>query len=57
MRQFYPWLFEGIQWSTPEVFSETLEVAREKGLQAKILPELNDVDYEEDWNSVKDQLQ
>ena len=56
MQEFYPELFEGIQWSTSEVFAQTLQIARRLGLTTGILPELNDVDYEEDWRSVKDQL-
>ena len=57
MHDFYPELFEGINWSTSEVFPKTLQIARQLGLETTILPELNDVDYEEDWKSVKDQLQ
>ncbi|MDZ7716750.1 MAG: TIGR04282 family arsenosugar biosynthesis glycosyltransferase [Balneolaceae bacterium] len=56
MQDFYPEFFEGIDWSTSKVFAQTLKIARRKGLKTSILPELNDVDNEEDWQSVKDQL-
>ncbi len=37
-------LFQGISWSTPEVFAQTLERARELQLEAHLLPEWYDVD-------------
>jgi uncharacterized protein len=37
-------LFEGISWSTPEVFAQTLERIRELSLEVRVLPEWYDVD-------------
>lgn len=56
MNAFYGDLFEGIQWSTSKVLSQTLQKAKELALDFELLPERNDVDYEEDWLAVKDQL-
>jgi rSAM/selenodomain-associated transferase 1 len=43
-----PRLFEGIAWSTPQVFSETVERCRELALRLDFLPEASDVDTPED---------
>lgn len=43
-----PALFEGIEWSTPSVLAATREKARTLGLEARLLPELGDVDTVED---------
>lgn len=49
MRSFEPTVFQEIEWSTESVFTET--VARIKRLNKTygLLPELSDIDYEEDW--------
>ena len=41
-------LFADIQWSTPMVFEQTLQRARDLNLSVSTLPELSDVDYPED---------
>ncbi|MGD8883721.1 MAG: TIGR04283 family arsenosugar biosynthesis glycosyltransferase [Desulfobacterales bacterium] len=49
-------LFEGIDWGTGEVFSQTLEAARESGLCFIVLESLGDVDRPVDlhnWQEVK----
>lgn len=43
-----PRLFEGIAWSTSQVFPETVERCRELGLRLDLLPEASDVDTPED---------
>jgi len=43
-----PRLFEGIAWSTDQVFSETLARCRELGLQVELLPQAADVDTPDD---------
>ena len=43
-----PRLFEGIAWSTPQVFPETVERCRELALRLDLLPEASDVDTPED---------
>lgn len=49
MDQYYPALFQDIQWSTETVCSDTLAIAAANGLSSARLEELSDIDYEEDW--------
>ena len=42
-------LFEGIKWSSPEVFEATLRRTKELGLKVQLLRTLADVDTEQDW--------
>jgi len=56
MSEFCERIFENISWSTPEVLPKTLQIARQKGLHVQLLTELNDVDNEQDWLEVKDQV-
>lgn len=49
MRRFYPDLFRNIAWSTPAVLPATLDIAGRLGLSTHLLPELPDIDTEEDW--------
>ena len=39
-----PPLFEGIEWGTSSVLEQTLAVARDRGVQVHLLPEMEDVD-------------
>ena len=48
MKIMHEELFEGIEYSTAKVFSETLSRLRELNLSCKLLPELQDIDTEED---------
>lgn len=50
MNFYAPSVFSNIEWSTEQVFSTTIK--RIQALQKKyfLLPELPDIDYEEDWN-------
>jgi rSAM/selenodomain-associated transferase 1 len=43
-----PRLFEGIAWSTDQVFSETVARCRELGLRVELLPQASDVDTPDD---------
>lgn len=56
MKRLHPNLFEDIEWSTPVVLSKTLERVKQERLGLHLLPELNDVDDEADWNKVKEQF-
>lgn len=56
MNKFNGLLFEDISWSTAKVLPKTLQIAKEMDLDIYRLPELNDVDNEEDWRVVKDIL-
>jgi rSAM/selenodomain-associated transferase 2/rSAM/selenodomain-associated transferase 1 len=52
----YPRLFDGINWGTGEVLSQTLQTARESGLRFVLLESLADVDRPDDlhiWQEVK----
>jgi hypothetical protein len=52
----YPRLFDGINWGTGEVLSQTLQTARESGLRFVLLESLTDVDRPVDlhiWQEVK----
>ena len=49
MNRFYPEVFQDIEWSTEQVLPATLEKIAQLGKTAYLLPELSDIDYEEDW--------
>ncbi len=44
LREPSPWLFDGVCWSTPSVFEETIRLVDERGLRCHVLPEEFDVD-------------
>lgn len=46
---FFPEIFENIEWSTERVLPTTLQIAQKFGRKIHLLPELSDVDTEEDW--------
>lgn len=48
MNNFHPGLFENKQWSTSTVYEETIAEIREAELTFEVLPQLNDIDTEED---------
>lgn len=48
MKQFYPQLFDGIPWSTENVFNETIHRISEIGLRYYRLPVLMDIDTFDD---------
>ncbi len=48
MDKFYPYLFDDIKWSSEQVLSETIMKAGRENLSRFILPELIDIDTEED---------
>ncbi|MCF8243792.1 MAG: TIGR04282 family arsenosugar biosynthesis glycosyltransferase [Saprospiraceae bacterium] len=49
MNAHEPAVFQGIEWSTAAVFSQTMEVIGRLGKTCHQLPVLPDIDYEEDW--------
>ena len=51
------YLFEGIAWSTSQVLSQTLHVASQHGLIVTLLPELDDIDTQEDWQRYSSQFE
>lgn len=48
MNNFYPFLFDGIEWSSNTVYSETIKKITENKLSMFVLPELIDIDTEAD---------
>ncbi|MCG6141945.1 TIGR04282 family arsenosugar biosynthesis glycosyltransferase [Leptospira mtsangambouensis] len=51
MREFFPYVFDSIPWSTSEVLPLTLEVIQKNKRTVTLLAELNDID---DINDLKD---
>lgn len=49
MTEFTPSVFSDIEWSTETVCSTTIERINSLGKTYFLLPELSDIDYEEDW--------
>ena len=50
MRQFFPFLFEEKAWSTDTVYNSTIQQLKMHKISYGILPILNDIDTEDDWN-------
>ena len=50
MRQFFPFLFQGIAWSTDSVCKTTIQQLALHKISYHTLPILNDIDTEDDWN-------
>jgi rSAM/selenodomain-associated transferase 1 len=48
MKKFYPEFFENIDWSTEKVFKQTFSICEQLYLSVFLLPELSDIDNEED---------
>lgn len=48
LRQAWPWLFNDMAWSTPQVLPETLARLEARGITPALLPELADIDQPED---------
>ena len=57
MKSSAAYLFEGIAWSTSQVLSQTLHVASQQGLIVTFLPELDDIDTQEDWQRYSSQIE
>lgn len=49
VKQHFDGLFDGIEWSTPQVYEHLKKGAHILGLSVGELPTLNDIDTEEDW--------
>ena len=47
-REPMPFLFDGMEWSTPSVLPETLSRLAARGIGPAVLPELTDIDTAED---------
>ena len=53
MKALHAGVFDGIHWSTPEVFEQTLVRAERLGLETELLPALEDVDDLQSWERVR----
>ncbi len=53
MSQYYPDIFTNKSWSTPSVFTETIEQLQEQNISYTLLPKLNDIDTYEDLKASK----
>lgn len=49
MKKYTPELFENMPWSTEKVAEITIDRIKAKGKSYFLLPELSDIDFEEDW--------
>ncbi len=56
LKKVVPEIFEQIEFSTANVFKDTLSILVKKGHSYKILQKLNDVDYYDDWMAYLDSL-
>lgn len=56
MRRLYPELFQGISWSTGQVFIQTLERARQLGLKTFLTQLWYDIDTAEDLLFLRDEI-
>ncbi len=54
MRQLFTPVFERKQWSTPSVLEDTRVDIENAGLTCYLLPQLTDIDTEEDYRSIVD---
>jgi len=57
MNQLVPELFQNKQWSTDSVLPSSVADCQKLGLTHALLPQLSDIDYEEDWLRFKDRLE
>lgn len=56
MRGFHPEVFDKVEWSTNDVFTQTVKNIKVMGANYAKLEELNDVDTIEDWEKQKSNL-
>lgn len=57
MKAFDRDYFQGIDWSTEKVLTQTVQIAKSKNHKFAMLEQLNDIDHESDWLEVKDMLE
>ena len=56
MNQFFPGLFKNIPWSSEDVLAATKNFLVTNKITFDTLPLISDVDYQEDWEKVKEKL-
>ena len=52
LKYFYKEFFENIPWSTEYVLADTIRTAEKLNLKYSLLPELSDIDTEENFNAM-----
>ena len=57
MKALNPLLFQGIDWSTDKVLSQTIQIIENEGLMVDLLPVLADVDTYKDWQAQKERVE
>ncbi len=55
-RRAAPPIFDGIDWSTPDVLAQTIDHLRDTGLSLAVLPPWYDVDTPDDWRMLAGHL-
>ncbi len=53
MNQYYPSIFEHIEWSTENVTQQTIDQVNHAQLSHSLLRKLEDIDFIEDWEKFK----
>jgi len=56
MKVFSPTIFDNIDWSTENVFAQTLFKIKYQGSMFQLLPTLYDIDTEKEWNRYQTDL-
>ncbi len=56
MKKFFPFLFDGISWSTSGVAKQTVEKLKEHQISYALLETLNDIDTIEDYKKIASPL-
>ena len=57
MKALNPLFFQGIDWSTDKVLSQTIQIIENEGLTVDLLPVLADVDTYKDWQGQKERVE
>jgi len=57
MKKLHQGMFKDIEWSTERVWDQSIDAAARQHLSYALLPELFDIDYEQDWNRWQQQNQ
>ncbi len=56
IKKLHPELFNNISWSTDQVLNQTLAICQRLNLSIDLLPELSDIDVENDFNNLQKKL-
>ncbi len=56
MKKLHAQLFQNISWSTKEVLNQTIAICESLKLSLHLLPELSDIDDEDDFKKAQEQM-